>query len=85
MYLKLSNDLVLPAGEIVGVFDFDNCTTGRRTLPLLERAQREGRLDASPGELPRSFILLCGEGGWRVVLSPVTSATLRRRIAGEEG
>ena len=85
MYLKLGSELVVNSEDIIGIFDFDNCTTGKRTLPLLSRAQKEGIVEAlDPYDLPRSFIVLNSCGKERLILSPTTSATLRRRLTEED-
>ena len=85
MYLKLGSDLVVNADDIVGIFDFDNCTTGKRTLPLLSRAQKAGIVEAlDPYDLPRSFIILQHGQKERLILSPTTAATLRRRLTEED-
>ena len=85
MYLRLGTDLVVNSEDIIGIFDFDNCTTGKRTLPLLSRAQKENLVEAlDPYDLPRSFLILSHNGKERLILSPTTAATLRRRLTEDD-
>lgn len=81
MYIRLSADISVRSGDIVGIFDFDNCTTGKRTLPLLKRAQSDGFVESNPYELPRSFALCGGRGSpERLILTGNTTATIKKRL-----
>ena len=65
MYLYLGKDMLVPKGDVIGVFDLDNCTYGRITRDCLGRAEKEGRVtDISAGALPKSFVL-CTKGKQR--------------------
>ncbi len=81
MYLHLGQSVVVPAGDILGVFDLDNASWSHRTRAFLERAEREGRVVNAAAGLPRSFVL-CQKGGPATVyLSPLSPAVLRGRLA----
>ena len=56
MYLNLGQT-VLPAGEIVGIFDLDNASWAFKTREFLERSERESRAVWLTGVLPRSYFL----------------------------
>lgn len=75
MYLNLGQT-VLPAGEIVGIFDLDNASWAFKTREFLERSERENRAVWLTGDLPRSFVL-CRDG--RVFFSPLSAAALKGR------
>ena len=88
MLLHLGADVVIEEGEVVGIFDLDNSSTSKRTRAFLADAQRKGEvINVSIGELPKSFVVCTVETtrgrGQRVYISPLTSATLLRRL--EEG
>lgn len=81
MYLHLGQSVVVPFGDVIGVFDMDNSTSSHLTRKFLERAEREGRLVDISGDLPRSFALCqAGKGPPMVYLSQLSSATLLKRV-----
>lgn len=82
MYLHLGQSVVVPLGEVVGIFDLDNTTASHRTRAFLTRAEREGRVVNVSEELPRSFVLCRrADGKSLVYLSQLSPATLARRAA----
>ena len=84
MYLHLGQAVVVPEGEIVGIFDLDNASWSPRTRRFLEKAEREGRVVNAASDLPRSFVVCRkGKGEQVVYLSQLSSATLKGRA--EEG
>ena len=46
MYLHLGRDIAVPRRSIIGIFDFDTATYGKRTREFLTRAEQEGRVVA---------------------------------------
>ena len=78
--IQITGDYIVESGSIIGIFDFDNCTTGKRTLPLLKRLQEEGRVEGDLYSLPRSFMILQKEKEDVLVLSATTAATIRKRL-----
>ena len=62
MYLHLGQSVVIPQGEILGIFDLDNASWAYRTREFLDRAQQEGRVVPVSEDLPRSFVLARREG-----------------------
>ena len=80
MYLHLGQSVVVPFGEILGIFDLDNASWAYKTREFLEKAEAEGRAVWLGEDLPRSFVLCAsarGEG--TVYLSQLSAATLLRR------
>ena len=81
MYLHLGQNVMIPHGAILGIFDLDNTTCSFRTRRFLERAEREGRVTAVGDDLPRSFVLVREGGGPPAVyITQLTPATLQKRI-----
>ena len=80
MYLHLGQAVVVPEGEIVGIFDLDNASWSPRTRRFLEKAEREGRVVNAASDLPKSFVLRQKRDGTNVVyLSQLSPATLKGR------
>ncbi len=79
MYLRLEEDIVVTADDIIGIFDMDNTTVsrlGRRFLPL---AQKNGLIINSTDALPKSFIVTSRNGKTQVCISSVSSKILAKR------
>ena len=80
MYLHVGQAVVLPEGEIIGIFDLDNASWSPRTRRFLEKAEREGRVVNAASDLPKSFVLRQKrDGSSAVYLSQLSSATLKGR------
>ena len=80
MYLHVGQAVVLPEGEIIGIFDLDNASWSPRTRRFLERAEKEGRVVNAASDLPKSFVLRQKRDGTNVVyLSQLSPATLKGR------
>ena len=96
MYLHLGQSVVVPHREILGIFDLDNASWAFKTREFLERAEAEGRAVWVCDDLPRSFVLVGGQGRHKstllakmggqggkptVYISQLSSATLLSRAA----
>lgn len=80
-YLHLGEDTVVYTNSIIGLFDMDTTTLSKHTRNFLNRAQREGKVVSEAGILPRSFAVCTKKNGEsRVYLSPINTATLKKRI-----
>jgi len=87
MYLHLGGDRVVKKSDIVAIFDLDNTSQSLETRKYLAAAERSGQVSSTLEELPKSFVVCCGEGGEQMVfLSQLNSATLlgRARALGLE-
>ena len=80
MYLHLGQSVVVPYRDIIGLFDLDNASSSHLTRKFLERAEKEGRVEAVGDDIPKSFVI-CGDKrrGQTVYLSQMATATLLRR------
>ena len=80
MYLHIGQNVVVPFGDVVGLFDLDNPSSSHLTRSFLERAEKEGRLVNVSDDLPRSFVLCARREELPVVyLCQLSAATLLRR------
>ena len=57
MYLHAGNNKIIRTSSIIGIFDMDNATLGVDTRNFLKKAQKDGVLEISKTEIPKSFIL----------------------------
>lgn len=81
MYLHLGVDSVVRCRDIIGIFDLDNTTVSKITRETLNKAEKNGETVTVGFDIPKSFVV-CAEkrGENKVYISPVTPATLTRRI-----
>lgn len=57
MYIHLGNGRIVREKEIIGVFDLDLSTLSKTTRAFLSQAEKEGRLEITSDEIPRSVIV----------------------------
>lgn len=74
--LHLAGHVLVPRGEIVGLFDLDTATVSKHTRDFLRRAQNENAVAAAGEELPQSFIVTPE----RVYLTSQSTANLAKRL-----
>jgi hypothetical protein len=71
--------VVIPDGDVLGVFDMDSATASRLTQEFLARAEKAGEVENVGQDLPKSFVVCAGRGSRRVYLSQLAPATLKNR------
>ena len=85
MYIHIGGDRVISDREIIGIFDLDNTTVSKNTRKnatslLLEKAQREGRVETVMDDIPKSFVVTKK----MVYITQLSVQTLLKRINNEE-
>ena len=76
MYLRISNNYVVPKNEIIGIFDMDNTTVSRQGRDFLPEAEKNGELIYSADDLPKSYVVTERKGKRVVYLSSFSSKLL---------
>jgi thymidylate kinase len=77
VYIHIGGAYSVSDAYIVGIFDFDGTTAKRSaTVSFLRQAEKENRVEVISPDLPRSFIVTLD----RTYYSPISAATLRRRM-----
>ena len=79
MFLKISNDFVVPKSDIIGIFDMDNTTVSRQGRDFLPQAEKTGALIYSADDLPKSYVVTEHDGKMQVYLSSFSSKLLISR------
>ena len=79
MYLRISNDCVVPKEDIIGIFDMDNTTVSRQGRNFLPEAEKSGCIIYTSDELPKSYVVAVRDGAARVYLSSLSSRILQNR------
>ena len=85
MYIHIGGDREISDKEIIGIFDLDNTTVSKNTSKnatslLLEKAQREGRVETVMDDIPRSFVVTLD----KVYITQLSVQTLTKRINSKE-
>ncbi len=75
MYIHIGNDFVVNSKDIVGLFDIDNCSVGKKTRIFFAVNQKNNRVVTATDDLPKSFVVTKDQ----VLISGVSTATLRQR------
>ena len=77
MYLHIGGDFILSTRYIIGIFDFESAIDQTQTsISFIQRAEAKDQIEIVSPDIPRSYIVTVD----RVYLSPISTATLRRRI-----
>ncbi len=83
MYLHIGNGVSVKEKDIIGIFDLDTSTVSKTTKKFVNEKSKEGNLEYTDSDLPRSFVF-CSEGGkYKIKLSRISSIGLKQRIDGE--
>ena len=82
MYLHIGSDYVVDSRDIVGIFDIDNCSTGKRGKMFFSINQQKGRIINTTEDLPKSFLVTENNSRQSVYISGVAAATLKKRASG---
>ena len=79
MYLHLGQDTIVKKTDVIGIYDLDNCSSSHITRDFLAKAERAGQIVGVAEELPKSFVIVNIDGGTKVYLSQLSTATLQKR------
>lgn len=88
MYLHIGNGVSIKEENIIGIFDLDTATVSKSTKKFINRKQKEGKVEYTDTDLPRSFIVcaepVCDKKGEAFIkLSRISSVGLNLRIDGD--
>jgi len=80
LYLHIGQNEIVPENRVVGIFDLDKCSYGKRTREYLAKAESEGVVLDVSGALPKSFVVCDHPYHPQIVyLSQLGPATLQKR------
>ena len=80
MYLHLGQNEIVSDHRIIGIFDLDKCSYGKRTREYLAAAEQEGVVLDVSGDLPKSFVVCVHPYHPQIVyLSQLAPSTLKNR------
>lgn len=80
MYLHLGQNEIVLERRVIGIFDLDKCSYGKRTREYLAAAERDGVVLDVSGDIPKSFVVCDHPYHPQIVyLCQLNSTTLQRR------
>ena len=79
MYLHIGNGVSVKDKDIIGIFDLDTSTVSKITKKFLNEKSKEGNLEYTDSDLPRSFIFCNENKKYKVKLSRISSVGLKAR------
>ena len=83
MYLHIGNGQSLKECEILGIFDLDTATVSKNTKKYISKLEKEGKVEYTDSDLPRSFVVYGRRGDIKVKLSRISTVGLKQRIDNE--
>ena len=83
-YLHIGMNVMVDPRRVIGIFDLDNTSTSKLTRRFLDGAEKEGVVQSTCEDIPRSFVV-CDHPYHRqiVYLSQLNSQTLLKRAQGK--
>ena len=84
MYLHIGNGKSVKDKDIIGIFDLDTATVSSLTKKFVSSMQKDGKVEYTDNDLPRSFVLISEGKDVKIKLSRISALGLKQRAEGEE-
>ena len=81
MYLHIGNGVNVRKKDVIGIFDLDTATVSGITKTYINKNQKEGNIEYSDSDLPRTFVLIEDKVGYKIKLSRISSVGLKIRMS----
>lgn len=82
MYLDIGGETLLRTENLLGIFDLDNTTVNKATREYLNEAEKTGFSETVSYDLPKSFLVTAENNDRFVYISPLSTATIFKRLKG---
>ena len=76
MYLHIGNRQSVKKKDIIGIFDLDTSTVTKTGKDFINKLEREGAVEYSDDDLPRSFVLISDGEKCKAKLSRISTKGL---------
>ena len=81
MYLHLGQNEIVSDHRIIGIFDLDKCSYGKKTREYLATAEENSVVLDVSGDIPKSFVVCDHPYHEQIVyLSQLNTSTLKNRV-----
>jgi hypothetical protein len=78
--LHIGEEKIVFIKDIIAIMDIEKTTTSNNTREYLKICEERGMIETIGTDIPKSFIVTMQNGKQTVYLSPISSATLNKRI-----
>ena len=79
MFLHVGNGKSVRKKDIIGIFDLYTATVSKITKDFISENQKNGNIIYSDSDLPRAFLLVEEDEGFKVRLSRISTSGLKIR------
>lgn len=80
MFLHIGEEIIVFLNDILAIMDIEKTTTSNNTREFLKSCEKKGMVVTVGSDIPKSFIITVNKGKQTVYLSPISSATLKKRV-----
>ena len=80
MYLHIGNGVSIKDDDIIGIFDLDSATISKVTKRFINKKQKDGSVEYTDFDLPRSFIVIGDRADTKIKLSRISPQGLNARL-----
>lgn len=78
--MHIGEEMIVFLNDIMAIMDIEKTTTSNNTREFLKNCEEKGMVVTVGNDIPKTFIVTVNKGKQNVYLSPISSATLRKRI-----
>jgi len=79
MFIHIGNGKSVLKSDVIGIFDLDTATVSKTGKDFINRKEKEGLVEYSDFDLPRSFLLVEEKGKYKIKLSRISTLGLKER------
>ena len=79
MYLHIGNGKSVKEEKVIGIFDLDTATISQTTKKFVSLKQKNGEVEYTDNDLPRTFVLVEEKGSYKIKLSRISTTGLKSR------
>lgn len=80
MFLHIGADVEVMKKDIVSILDINSVNNSKISNDFIANAKKEGNVFSISEDIPKSIILLNNNNKTELYLSPISSATLQKRM-----
>ena len=79
MYLHIGGQSMIKKNDLVAILDMETTSVSKKTREFLRECEKRGQVVNVAEDIPKSYILCNDNGGDKVYISQISSATLLKR------
>ena len=79
MFLHIGEGKILSKKEIIGIFDLETTSVGKKTREFLRINEKKGNVEYIGYEIPKTYILSNKKDKKKVLITQISTQTLQKR------